>query len=84
MESKQPNDYQQEQSIFNDLWFIYKKYKNISTESEWDQFVNEIDKLFKRKYSGTSHEEMFRDLLQDITKQLERNYHQIKKNGVNQ
>ncbi len=74
---KNNNDYQQEQAIFTDLWNIYKKYKNISTDPEWEQYVSETNQLFVGKYKGTSHEEMFRDLLQDITKQLERNYKQV-------
>lgn len=68
------NTYKQEQEIFTDLWIIYKKYKNISTEKEWEDFISETNLMFKNKYSNTSHEEMFRDLFQDITKQLERNY----------
>ena len=79
MSEAKSNNYQQEQTIFTDLWNIYKHYKNISTEKEWEQFINETNLLFKNKYSGTSHEEMFRDLLQDIMKQLERNYQQIKR-----
>ena len=71
-------DYKQEQAIFTDLWTVYKKYKNISTELEWEEYVSEMDQLFKQKYKGTTHEEMFRDLLQDITRQLERNYKQAK------
>jgi hypothetical protein len=73
---KQPtiDQIKQEQSIFTDLWNIYKKYCNISTESEWEQFVKETNFLSKNKYSGTTHEEMFRDLLQAIISQLERNY----------
>lgn len=67
------NDYKQEQAIFTDLWNVYKKYKNISTDEEWKQYVSETDQMFKEKYKGTGKEEMFRDLFTDITKQLERN-----------
>lgn len=73
---KQPtiDQIKQEQSIFTDLWKLYKQYKYISLEPEWEQFISETDFLFKNKYSGTTHEEMFRDLLQAIISQLERNY----------
>jgi hypothetical protein len=73
---KQPtiDQIKQEQSIFTDLWNIYKKYCNISTESEWEQFVDETNKLFTGKYLRTEKEQLFRDLLQSIISQLEQNY----------
>ena len=69
----------QEQSIFTDLWNIYKKYKNVSDDTEWDKYILETDLLFNNKYKGSSHEEMFRDMLLDITKQLERNQKEMRK-----
>ena len=64
----------QEQAIFTDLWNIYKKYANISKETEWDDFIVEMDKLFNQKYKGSDKEKMFREMLLAITNQLERNY----------
>lgn len=61
-----------EQAVFTDLWSIYKKYFHVSTDEDWDRFIQETDHLYKSKYIGTKHEAMFRDLLQDIIKQLER------------
>ena len=63
-----------EQAIFTDLWNIYKKYANISKETEWDDFIVEMDKLFNQKYKGSEKEKMFREMLLAITNQLERNY----------
>ena len=64
----------QEQAIFTDLWNIYKKYANISKETEWDDFIAEMDKLFNQKYKGSDKEKMFHEMLLTITNQLERNY----------
>ena len=63
-----------EQAIFTDLWNIYKKYANISKETEWDDFIVEMDKLFNQKYKGSDRAKMFREMLLAITNQLERNY----------
>ena len=73
MESATLDQVKQEQSIFTDLWNIYKKYKYVSTTTEWEYYIYEVEQLFQSKYIGTEHEMMYRDLLQDITKQLERN-----------
>ena len=73
MESATLDQVKQEQSIFTDLWNIYKQYKYIKSDLEWDNYISDTDKLYKSKYIGTEHEMMYRDLLQDITKQLERN-----------
>lgn len=74
MESAKIEEVKQEQAIFTDLWNIYKKYYNASTDQEWQQFVNETDNLYKTKYKGTDHEQLFRDILSDIIKQLERRF----------
>ena len=63
-----------EQAIFTDLWNTYKKYANISKETEWDGFIVEMDKLFNQKYKCSDREKMFREMLLAITNQLERNY----------
>ena len=63
-----------EQAIFTDLWNIYKKYANISKETEWDDFIVEMGKLFNQKYKGSGKEKLFREMLLAITNQLERNY----------
>ena len=74
METANIEQVKQEQAIFTDLWNIYKKYANISKETEWDDFIVEMDKLFNQKYKGSDREKMFREMLLAITNQLERNY----------
>lgn len=74
MESAKIEEVKQEQSIFTDLWSIYKKYYNASTDQEWQQFINETDNLYKTKYKGIDNEQLFRDILSDIIKQLERKF----------
>lgn len=73
MESSTLDQVKQEQAIFTDLWNIYKKYKFVSTDLEWGNYIFDTEKLYQDKYKCTVHEEMYRDLLIDITKQLERN-----------
>ena len=73
MESATLDQVKQEQSIFTDLWNIYKKYKYIKSDEEWELYLFDTNDLYMSKYIGTEHEMMYRDLLQDITKQLERN-----------
>ena len=63
-----------EQAIFTDLWNIYKKYANISTDDECETFVNETGRLFTEKYKGSDKEKLFREMWLAITNQLERNY----------
>ena len=79
MKPAEITEVKQEQEIFTDLWNTYKKYYNATTDQEWEQFVNDMDVLFKEKYKDTTHEELFRDILSDIIKQLERRH----KNGRN-
>ena len=74
METANIKQVKQEQAIFTDLWNIYKKYANISKETEWDGFITEMDKLFNQKYKGSGREKMFREMLLAVTNQLERNY----------
>lgn len=73
MKSATLDQVKQEQAIFTDLWNIYKQYKNVQTDEEWELYLFDTNDLYASKYIGTQHEEMYRDLLQDITKQLERN-----------
>ena len=74
METANIEQVKQEQAIFTDLWNIYKKYANISKETEWDDFIVEMDKLFNQKYKGSDRAKMFREMLLAVTNQLERNY----------
>ena len=74
METANIEQVKQEQAIFTDLWNIYKKYANISKETEWDDFIVEMDKLFNQKYKGSDKEKMFREMLLAITNQLEKNH----------
>ena len=74
METANIEQVKQEQAIFTDLWNIYKKYANISEETEWDDFIVEMDKLFNQKYKGSDRAKLFREMLLAITNQLERNY----------
>lgn len=73
MKSATLDQVKQEQAIFTDLWNIYKQYKYIKSDEEWELYLFDTNDLYMSKYIGTQHEEMYRDLLQDITKQLERN-----------
>ena len=74
METANIEQIKTEQAIFTDLWNIYKKYANISTDDEWETFINETGRLFTEKYKGSDKEKLFREMLLAITNQLERNY----------
>ena len=74
METANIEQVKQEQAIFTDLWNIYKKYANISTDDEWETFINETGRLFTEKYKSSDREKLFREMLLTITNQLERNY----------
>lgn len=63
-----------EQEIFTDLWNVFKKFYHATTDDEWQQFVNETDKMYKEKYKSKKDEELFRDVLSDIIKHLERRF----------
>ena len=72
MKPAEITEVKQEQEIFTDLWNTSKKYYYVTTVQQWEHFVYEMDMLFKGKYKDTKHEELFRDILSDIIKQLER------------
>ena len=63
-----------EQEVFTDLWNVFKKFYHATTDDEWQQFVKETDKMYKEKYKGKQNEELFRDVLSDIIKHLERRF----------
>ena len=74
MESATIEEVKAEQAIFTDLWNVFKKFYHATTDDEWQQFVNETDKMYKEKYKGKEHEQLFRDILSDIIKHLERRF----------
>ena len=84
MKTADISEVKQEQSIFTDLWNIFKKYYHATTDEEWQQFVDETDNLYKTKYKDTEHESMFRDILTDITNQLERKHRKERNKWVKQ
>ena len=55
--------------IFNDIWFLYKKYSEITTDSEWGILVKEEQKLVK-KYNKDPY---LMDMLYALNNEIGRN-----------
>ena len=66
----------QEQKIFTDTWSLYKKYTNISTEKDWEEFIQEADSIIN-SHKGY-HKKFLKDMIISATNQLERNYKENK------
>lgn len=67
-----------EQSIFTDLWNLYKKYSHCETEADFDGLLNESNKLAP-KYKGTELNLLFIQMQLAVINQIERNYKNAKK-----
>lgn len=67
-----------EQSIFTDLWNLYKKYCHCETQADFDGLINESNKL-SLKYKGTGLNSLFIQMQLAVINQIERNYKNAKK-----
>lgn len=72
MEQVSIDQIKQEQKIFTDTWNLYKKYANISTEKDWEEFIQEADSIIN-SHKGY-HKKFLKDMIMSVTNQLERNY----------
>jgi hypothetical protein len=62
-----------EQSIFTDLWNLYKKYCHCETEADFDGLLAETDRL-ESKYKGTELNSFFLAMELAVVNQIEKNY----------
>lgn len=62
-----------EQSIFTDLWNLYKKYCHCETEADFDGLLTESNKLTP-KYKGTELNSFFLAMELAVINQIEKNY----------